>query len=405
MSTGLAEVPSADEGAVRLVDRALVERVRARLVADDAVPTPAAVARALLGEGRVLGDAGVRSIVDVLHAELVGLGPLQPFARDPAVTDILVVGHERVWVDVGQGLQRVALAFADDRAVVELAQRLAARCARRLDDAQPYADGQLPGGVRLHAVIPPVSELPCLSLRLARPQAFTLDDLRALDAIDDRMAAVLRAIVEQRLAVLVSGGTGTGKTTLLSTLLGLVDPRDRIVVVEDTTELAPQHPHVVRLQARPPNIEGSGEVSLRTLVRQALRMRPDRLVVGEVRGAEVVDLLGALNTGHEGGCGTVHANAPRDVPARMEALGMTGGLERLAVHSQLAAAIDVVVHVARDGNGQRGVACIGVLERRPDATVAVVEALTARPTRPTGPPESRTAPGWQALLERLGGDV
>jgi pilus assembly protein CpaF len=396
-------LPGLAEGKVRLVDRALVERVRARLVADDAAPTPAAVARALLGEGRVLGDAGVRSIVDVLHAELVGLGPLQPFACDPAVTDILVVGHDRVWVDAGEGLQRVALTFSDDRAVVELAQRLAARCARRLDEAQPYADGQLPGGIRLHAVIPPVTERPCVSLRLARTNAFSLDDLRARGTVDDRTADVLRAMVEHRLAFLVSGGTGSGKTTLLSTLLGLVPPQDRIVVVEDTTELAPHHPHVVRMQARPANIEGSGEVSLRTLVRQALRMRPDRLVVGEVRGAEVADLLAALNTGHEGGCGTLHANASRDVPTRVEALGMTGGLDRLAVHSQLAAAIDVVMHLVRDARGTRRIGSIGVLERAGDGTVVVTEALR---TVPDTTPDVRSSrgPGWPRLCDRLGAE-
>ena len=380
----------------RLVDRDLVERVRTRLVADELSPTPAAVARALLSEGRVLGDAGVRSIVDVLHAELVGLGPLQPYAADPDVTDILVVGHDTVWVDAGQGLHRVPLAFLDDEAVLQLAQRLAARCSRRLDAAQPFADGQLPGGVRLHAVIPPVSEHPCLSLRLARAQAFTLDDLLRLGTVDERLAAVMRAVLDRRLAFLVSGGTGSGKTTLLSTLLGMVPRDERIVVVEDTSELAPQHPHLVRLQGRPPNIEGQGEVSLRTLVRQALRMRPDRLVVGEVRGAEVVDLLAALNTGHEGGCGTLHANAPRDVPARVEALGMTGGLDRLAVHSQLSAAIDVVVHVVRDGSGVRRVQTIGVLERAPDGTVAVIDALVR-----TGS-ACVPGPGWAALQRMLG---
>jgi pilus assembly protein CpaF len=382
----------------RVVDRALVERVRARLVADDAPPTPAAVARALLGEGRVLGDAGVRSVVDALHAELVGLGPLQPFARDPAVTDILVVGHDQVWVDAGGGLRRVALAFPDDESVLALAQRLAARCARRLDEAQPYADGQLPGGVRLHAVIPPVSERPCVSLRLARPDAFSLDDLLGMGTVDPVVADVLHEVVDGRLAFLVSGGTGSGKTTLLSTLLGMAAADDRIVVVEDTTELTPTHPHVVRLQARPPNIEGSGEVSLRTLVRQALRMRPDRLVVGEVRGAEVVDLLAAMNTGHEGGCGTLHANAPRDVPARVEALGMTGGLDRLAVHSQLAAAIDLIVHVVRDDQGVRRVGSIGVLERADDGTVRVTDALV-RPAEPQLP--AAAGPGLPILRARL----
>jgi pilus assembly protein CpaF len=188
---------------------------------------------------------------------------------------------------------------------------------------------------------------------------------------------VLRAILAARLAFLVTGGTGTGKTTMLSALLSEADPRDRILLVEDSAELRPEHPHVVRLEARPPNIEGVGGVSLRDLVRQALRMRPDRLVVGEVRGNEVADLLAALNTGHEGGCGTLHANTAADVPARLEALGCAAGLSREAVHSQLAAAIDVVVHLVRDpGGGRRRVAEICLLDRTPSGLVHAVPALT-----------------------------
>jgi pilus assembly protein CpaF len=202
----------------------------------------------------------------------------------------------------------------------------------------------------------------CLSLRVLRRCAHSLDDLASMGALPGVSGDLLRSLVRRRLAFLVTGGTGSGKTTLLSALLGAVDPGERLVLCEDAAELTPAHPHVVRLLTRPPNVEGVGQVSLRDLVRQALRMRPDRLVVGEVRGAEVTDLLAALNTGHDGGCGTLHANRPAEVPARLEALGVAAGLDRAAVHSQTAAALAVVVHLRRTPDGRR-VDELGVLRR------------------------------------------
>jgi len=267
--------------------------------------------------------------------------------------------------------------FPDEAAVRRLAQRLALAAGRRLDDASPCVDGWLAeAGVRLHAVLPPVAaDGTCLSLRVLRPAAHDLAALRRAGALDRTSEDLLRAVLAARLAVLVSGGTGTGKTTILGALLGAVDPRERIVVVEDAEELRPRHPHVVRLVARPANIEGAGGVALRELVRQALRMRPDRLVVGEVRGAEVCDLLAALNTGHDGGAGTVHANSAREVPARLEALAGTGGLSRPALHSQLAAAVQVVLHMRRLRSGTRVLDVVGVLERT-SGEVAVRPAWT-----------------------------
>ncbi|CAM5674721.1 hypothetical protein SALBM311S_00132 [Streptomyces alboniger] len=213
-------------------------------------------------------------------------------------------------------LELTAVSFTDAAAVRRLAQRLAAVAGRRLDDARPWVDARLPDGTRLHAVLPPVAVgCACLSLRVVRPRAFTLDELVAAGTVPPGGDRVLRALIDARLSFLISGGTGSGKTTLLSALLGLVGPDERIVLAEDSAELRPEHPHVVRLESRPANQEGAGLVTLQDLVRQALRMRPDRLVVGEVRGPEVVHLLAALNTGHEGGCGTVHANAAADVPA------------------------------------------------------------------------------------------
>ncbi|MGW0419478.1 TadA family conjugal transfer-associated ATPase [Streptomyces sp. NPDC003015] len=320
----------------------LLDGVRQWLAESGAEPTPARVAQALREQGRVLGDAEVLGAAERLRSELVGSGPLEPLLADPSVTDVLVSAPDRVWVDRGGGLELTAVSFADAAAVRRLAQRLAAVAGRRLDDARPWVDARLPDGTRLHAVLPPVAVgCTCLSLRVVRPRAFTLDELIAAGTVPPGGDRVLRALLDARLSFLISGGTGTGKTTLLSALLGLVGPGERIVLAEDSAELRPDHPHVVRLETRPANQEGAGHVTLEDLVRQALRMRPDRLVVGEVRGPEVVHLLAALNTGHEGGCGTVHANAAADVPARLEALGTAAGLDRAALHSQLAAALSV----------------------------------------------------------------
>ncbi|MFK0200908.1 TadA family conjugal transfer-associated ATPase [Streptomyces lavendulae] len=281
----------------------LLDAVRQHLAETGAEPTPAGVVAALRAQGRLLGDAEVLGVAAELRSELVGAGPLERLLADPEVTDVLVAAPDRVWVDRGGGLELTEVTFADAEAVRRLAQRLAAVAGRRLDDARPWVDARLPDGTRLHAVLPPVAVgSACLSLRVVRPRAFTLDELVAAGTLPPGGQRLLRAMVEARLSFLVSGGTGTGKTTLLSALLGLVGPGERIVLAEDSAELRPDHPHVVRLETRPANQEGAGLVTLADLVRQALRMRPDRLVVGEVRGAEVADLLAALNTGHEGGC-------------------------------------------------------------------------------------------------------
>lgn len=339
----------------------LIDRVRERLASEGAPLRPMVVAAAIRAEsGGLLGDTEVLSNLRVLETELTGAGILEPLLRADGTTDVLVTSPQDVWVDDGNGLRRTGIRFADDDAVRRLAQRLAAAAGRRLDDAQPWVDGQLTGvgggrlTVRLHAVLPPVAAGgTCLSLRVLRPAVQDLAALTATGTIAPAARELLDSIIAARLAFLVSGGTGAGKTTLLSAALGAVPDGERIVCVEDAPELAPRHPHLVRLVARSANVEGAGEVTLRQLVRQALRMRPDRIVVGEVRGAEVVDLLGALNTGHDGGAGTVHANSPQEVPARLEALGALGGLDRSALHSQLAAAVQVVVHVARGPAGRR----------------------------------------------------
>lgn len=362
----------------------LIDRVRERLAAESAPLRPSVVAAAIRAEsGGVLGDAEVLTSLRELQTELVGAGILEPLLCAPGTTDVLVTAPDAVWVDDGNGLRRTTVRFADEAAVRRLAQRLALSAGRRLDEAQPWVDGHLSGlgvgrpgsslTVRLHAVLPPVAAAgTCVSLRVLRPANQNLEALIAAGAIGPDGAALLRDVIAARLAFVVSGGTGAGKTTLLSALLAAVPDDERIVCVEDAAELAPNHPHLVKLVARCANVEGAGEVTVRDLVKQALRMRPDRIVIGEVRGAEVVDLLAALNTGHDGGAGTVHANNPAEVPARFEALAALGGLDRAALHSQLAAAIQVVLHVTRDSSGQRRLSEIGLLQRTDDGRVRVL---------------------------------
>lgn len=379
---------------------ALVEVVRDRLARAPGELTPHRVAEALRGAGRPVGDATVLAVHDALLRDVVGAGPLEPLLRQPGVTDVLVNGSGQVFLDRGDGLEPADVRFADDGAVRRLAQRLASAAGRRLDDATPFADLRLPDGTRFHAVLAPVARPgTVISLRVPHRRGFTLAELASAGLAPPEVVRLLERVVEARLAFLVSGGTGSGKTTLLSALLALVPPSERIVVVEDSSELRPDHPHVVALEGRPPNIEGAGAIDLRTLVRQALRMRPDRVVVGEVRGAEVVELLAALNTGHEGGCGTLHANSAVDVPARVEALALAAGLGRDAAHSQLASAVDLVVHLARDRSGRRRVGQLAVPARSPAGFV--VSEVAVEVAADGGLTEG---PGLDRLLRRLDRD-
>jgi pilus assembly protein CpaF len=353
----------------------LVDDVRDRLARTPGELTPHRVAEALRAAGRPVGDATVLAVYEALRRDVVGAGPLEPLLRLPGVTDVLVNGAGEVYLDRGAGLERTDVRLEGEDAVRRLAQRLVATGGRRLDDAAPYADVRLPDGTRCHAVLAPLARPgTAISLRVPRRGGFSLDGLRSAGTLTSESLELVRLLVGARLAFLVTGGTGSGKTTLLSALLGAVDPGQRIVVVEDATELRPDHPHVVGLEARTANLEGTGAVPLRDLVRQALRMRPDRLVVGEVRDGAVVDLMAAMNTGHEGGCGTLHANSAADLPARVEALALAAGLGREAAHSQLAAALDVVLHMARDRGGLRRLSEVAVLERD---TFGLVRTVTA----------------------------
>ncbi|GAA1995963.1 TadA family conjugal transfer-associated ATPase [Nakamurella flavida] len=381
MSPGRAGVGPPDATALT---EGMVERVQRRLVQERADPTSTAVARALRAELPVLvSDAEMVGLIRGVQRELVGTGPLADLLADPATTDVVVNGPRDVRVDRGNGWEATTVTFADEAAVQRLARRLAATAGRRLDDARPFVDAQLPDGARLHAVLAPVATGgTCLSLRVLRPVRHDLTTLERSGGLPGVTAPAIAAIVRARLAFLVSGGTGSGKTTLLGAMIGSVAPADRVVVVEDAAELAPPHPHVLHMVARPANVEGVGAVLLRDLVRQALRMRPDRIVVGEVRGDEVVDLLAALNTGHEGGAGTVHANTAADVPQRIEALAAAAGLPRAAAHAQLGAAVQVVLHLTRRGS-RRVLGEIAVLQRDADGLVtarpAVVDGLPVEP--------------------------
>lgn len=325
---------------------------------------------------RQLLDASSRlSVVDSVQGDIAAFGPLQRYFDDPDVTDVLINGPEGIWVDRGSGLEAVKSVFRDETQVRQFAQRLAARSGRRLDDSAPWVDGRLPDGTRLHAVLSPVAHPGTLiSLRIPSRNQIRLADLVATGSLDISMVTELREVISERRSFLVTGGTGAGKTTILAAMLGEVAPDERIVVVEDSAELRPAHPHVVALEGRPPNVEGSGKISMGDLVRQALRMRPDRIVVGEVRGAEVAELLTALNTGHRGGCGTVHANSSQDVPARLAALGALAGMDRESTWLQTAAAIERIVHLERISTGQRIVKELSHFRIR-DSGRLVVETL------------------------------
>jgi pilus assembly protein CpaF len=379
----------------QVVDAGLLESVRESMMAEAGVVTPSRVAAAVQATGRLLGTAGSLAAVERISAELNGLGPLQPLTRDPAVTDIFVNAPDSVWVDRGRGIERVPVAFGDEAQLRALACRLVAAGGRRLDDGSPCVDVRLAGGYRVHAVLPPVSTAgTLLSVRIRRERVFTMDELESAGMFGPVVKDILERVLELRLSFLISGATGSGKTTLLSTLLGLCAPAERLVLIEDASELNPVHPHVVSLESRHGNLEGGGEVGLGELVRQALRMRPDRLVVGECRGAEVRELLTAMNTGHSGGGGTIHANTAGAVPARLAALGALAGLSPDGVRLQAASALDVVIHVERTSRG-REVTCIGVIGDGPDglrvlSALEVVEGVAV------------AGPAWQVLAMRLG---
>ena len=375
-----------------------LELIRVRLAGLGRAWLPQDVATALRDLGLVVSDATVLSAVEALRRGSIGAGRLEPLLALPGLTDVLVNGPDRVYIDRGGGLESTGISFESDAEVRRLATRLAASVGRRLDDACPFVDARLADGTRLHAILGTLADPgTCLSLRIPARRSFALEDWVRTGAISPGMARLLTALVDSRVAFLICSGTGSGKTTLLAGLLGLVPSDHRLLIVEDSRELNPDHPHCVRLECRPPNSEGAGAITMTDLVRQALRMRPDRLVLGEVRGGELCDLLAALNTGHEGGCGTVHANSVRDIPARLEALAALGGLSRDACHAQIAAALRVVVQVNRLADGRRCVGQVGVIRRVASAGMTVEVGVDCGADR-----QLRAGPGWAALAELTG---
>ena len=369
--------------------------LRAGLARAAQPPDAATVSSAVARGSTAQGWRSILALESQARAELVGAGDLQSLLEDPRVTDVLVNGAHGVWADRGSGLIRTGVDLGDEAAVRALATRLAAACGQRLDDACPVVDGALPDATRLHAVLPPVSaDGTLISLRTQRGRVLTIEELVAGGTVATPLADVLRGLVEARANVLVSGAAGAGKTTLLAALLSTVDRRERIVCIEEAIELRPDHPHVVHLQVRRANVQGAGAMEMAELVRAAMRMRPDRLVLGECRGAEVREVLGALNTGHDGGWATVHANAPADVPARLTALGALAGLTEHAVAVQAVSAIDAVLHLSRTVTGRR-LTELGVLRRRGG------ELVCDAALRVTPGAEVSEGPGWPVLAERL----
>lgn len=373
-----------------LPDAETLRELREALTAGDEPITAARIAEQVRRAGLALGAATTRRLVGRLRDELVGLGPLQRYVDEPGVTDVLIDGRARIWTDGADGLRRRAAALEGEEQARSLARRLIALSGGRLDEGRPCADGRL-GDCRIHAVIPPVAvEGTMLSVRVARGAVARLEDLAADWPHREDWLRLIRAVVRRRLNCLISGGTGAGKTALLAAMLAECPADERLVIVEDSAELHPEHPHVVHLQARRGNAEGAGAVDMGQLVRQTLRMRPDRLIVGECRGAELRDFLAAMNTGHRGAGGTVHANSPEAVPARLEAMGALAEMPPQTVAMQAAAALDLVIHVERRGP-----------HRRPVAASQVVWAdgkLGMTPVLRQDGEVLRRGPGWQALV-------
>ena len=343
--------------------RRLVERRRADAAAGrrDATELADAVAELVAEEAAVLSPARRELVTELIMRETVGLGPLEELLGDPEVEEVMVNGHERVYVERGGRIERAAVRFASEQALRDAIERVLAPLGRRVDELSPMVDARLADGSRVNVVIPPLAvEGPALSIRrftAARPDPDALVASGTLTAeLRDRLAAAIR----ERRSIVISGGTGSGKTTLLNALSSFIDPAERVVTIEDAAELRLRQPHVVRLESRPASVEGRGAVTIRDLLRNALRMRPDRIVIGEVRGAEALDLLTALNTGHDGALSTVHANSPEDALRRVETLALMAGigLPHEAIRDQLARGVDLVVHLERIGS-RRLVAAVG----------------------------------------------
>ena len=317
-----------------------------------------------------------RHVVRQIEDEVMGLGPLEPLLADPSVSDILVNGPNNIYVERSGKLQRTAVRFNDDAHLLNIIDRIVSKVGRRIDESTPMVDARLKDGSRVNAIIPPLAiDGPVLSIRRFRKDALNIDDLVRYGSLNRALVGLLRAIVMARLNVMISGGTGSGKTTLLNAMSAFIPERERIVTIEDSAELQLQQPHVVRLETRQVNVEGRGQITQRDLVRNSLRMRPDRIVVGEVRGAEALDMLQAMNTGHDGSLTTIHANSSRDALSRVETMvAMTGITFPLsALRNQIASAIDVIIHMERQEDGCRRIISVQEISGMEADTIVMSE--------------------------------
>ena len=336
-------------------------------------------ARLLLEESAPLSLAQRQFVTRRIEDEVMGHGPLEPLLADPTVSDILVNGSQQVYIERRGKLELTEVRFNDDTHLMNIIDRIVSAVGRRVDESSPMVDARLKDGSRVNVIIPPLAlDGPMMSIRRFAVELFKVEDLLKLGTINEEMARVLQAIVHGRLNVVISGGTGAGKTTLLNILSGFVPVSERVVTIEDSAELQLQQPHVVRLETRPPNIEGKGQVAQRDLVRNALRMRPERIIVGEVRGAEALDMLQAMNTGHDGSLTTVHANSPRDALSRIETMVSMSGITfpMKALRAQMASAINVVIQVTRDEDGRRRVVSLQEINGMEGDVVTMSEIFT-----------------------------
>ncbi|GAW65262.1 pilus assembly protein CpaF [Geoanaerobacter pelophilus] len=312
----------------------------------------------IVGEGIPLNQMERDRLVLEIQHETFGLGPLEPLLADDQISDILVNDSSNVYIEKGGKLQKTEVCFRDNAHLMQIIERIVSKIGRRIDESSPYVDARLPDGSRVNAIIPPLAlNGPVLSIRRFGLEPLVMKDLIRLNALDQRMAELLEAAVQTRLNILISGGTGTGKTTLLNVLSAFIPGGERLITIEDSAELHLKQEHVVRLETRPPNLEGRGEVTSRDLLKNALRMRPDRIIIGEVRGGEALDLLQAMNTGHDGSLSTVHANTTRDALSRLETMVLMAGLDlpERAIKEQMASALDLVVQLVRFSDGTRKV--------------------------------------------------
>ncbi|MGI9167959.1 MAG: CpaF family protein [Pyrinomonadaceae bacterium] len=330
----------------------------------------------LLAENTALSTLERDRLVSEVHHELFGLGPLEPLLADPTISDILVNSYSSIYIERRGKLEKTIISFKDDEHLRRVIERIVSTVGRRIDEAQPMVDARLPDGSRVNAIIPPLAlDGPVLSIRRFGAEPLRMPKLIENGALTKEIAILFEMCVRARLNIIISGGTGAGKTTLLNALSAYIPPDERIVTIEDSAELQMQQPHVVRLETRPPNIEGRGEVTQRDLVRNTLRMRPDRIVIGEVRGGEAIDMLQAMNTGHDGSLTTIHANTPRDALARLETMvQMTGmKLSDRAMRQQIASAVNMVIQVARLTDGTRRVTSISEITGMEGETITMQE--------------------------------